>query len=190
LKKRYLLAFLALIIISVPWLYGQTITLPGMTEVTSISANDLLWVWLDPAGANATRKIKVSNLLKRSHSCEITFGSPAGSGLADGDDAAAVCGNVSGADETVTAVACYADAGSPTVTPILTGGSATSLVTGAITCGNGSWAAGTPQTPNATIKTFSADGAICSSTPCDIAANITAANTAKYVVIRFTILGQ
>jgi hypothetical protein len=189
---KKLLALLALVIICVPLLYGQgTITLPGMTEATTVAPNDILWLWLDPAGANASRKIKASNLLRRIHPCEVSFGSPVGGGLTDGDDATAICGNVSGADESITAVACYADAGSPTVTPILTGGSATSIVTGAITCGNGSWAAGTVQSsPAPVLKTFSANGATCSSTPCDLAANITAANTAKYIVLRFTLSGQ
>jgi hypothetical protein len=61
MKFRYIVPLLFLLI--VPFLYGQTITLPGMPETTTIAPNDLLWVWLDPAGANATRKIKASNLL-------------------------------------------------------------------------------------------------------------------------------
>jgi len=178
------------LLLSVPFLTGQTITLPGMTETTSISANDLLWVWLDPAGANTTRKIKASNLLKRNYACEVIFGNPnASAALADGDDAPRTCGNISGADATITAVACYADAGSPTVTPILTGGTSTSILTGALTCGTASWAAGTVNgTP--TIKTFSSNGATCSSTPCTVDTNLTTAGgTAKYVIVRFTISG-
>jgi hypothetical protein len=178
-----------LFLCSLPFLYGQTITLPGMTETTTISANDLLWVWLDPAGTNATRKIKASNLLKRNHACEIVIGNPnsAGAVLADGDDAPAVCGNVSGADQTITAVACRADAAGASVLPILTGGG--TIVTGAITCGNGTWAAGTVSgTP--TIKTFSANGATCAATPCTVDAAIaTAGGSARYAIIRFTISG-
>jgi len=161
-----------------------------MTETTTISANDLLWVWLDPAGANTTRKIKASNLLKRSHSCEVVFGSPnaAAAVLDNTDDQPVACGNVSGGDATITAVACYADAGSPTVTPILTGGSSTSILTGALTCGTASWAAGTVN-GSPIVKTFSANGATCSSTPCTIDVNLTSAGgTARYVVVRFTIL--
>ena len=191
--KTKLLALLALVVISVPFLYGQgTITLPGMTEITSISANDLLWVWLDPAGTNASRKIKASNLLKRSHSCEVAFGNPNSSApvLADGDDQPVACGNISGGDATITAVACYADAGSPTVTPILTGGSSTSILTGALTCGTASWAAGTVQSsPAPVLHSFSSNGATCSSTPCTLDANLTSAGgTARYAVVRFTIL--
>jgi hypothetical protein len=190
--KKLIPIFGILFICSLPFLYGQTITLPGMTETTSISANDLLWVWLDPAGANASRKIKASNLLARNIACEIGFGTPgAADALQDGYDQPASCGNITGADATITAVACYADAGSPTVTPILTGGSATSIVTGAVTCGNGAWAAGTVQSsPVPVLKSFSANGATCSSTPCDLAANITAANSAKYIVVRITLMGR
>jgi hypothetical protein len=119
--------------------------------------------------------------------CEVVIGDPgsASPALANDNDTPVVCGNVTGADVTVTAVACYADAGSPTVTPILTGGGA--IVTGAITCGTASWAAGTISgTP--TIHSFSANGATCSSTPCTLDANITTAGgTAKYIVMHFTI---
>ena len=173
-----------------PFLYGQTVTLPGMTETTSVAANDLLWVWLDPTGANATRKIKAVNLLKVPHSCEVVFGDPnsTASFLADGDDQPVACGNISGHDAIITAVACYADAGSPTVTPILTGGTATSILTGALTCGSGVWAPGTINgTP--TIRSFSANGATCATNPCTLDANLTSAGgAARYVVMRFTIL--
>jgi hypothetical protein len=125
----------------------------------------------------------------KTHICEIVVGDPgaASPALADDNDTPRVCGNITGADITITAVACYADAGSPTVTPILTGGSGTSVLTGALTCGTASWAAGTINgTP--TVHSFSANGATCSSTPCTIDANITSAGgTAKYIVMHFTI---
>jgi hypothetical protein len=123
----------------------------------------------------------------KTHICEIVVGDPgsASPALANDNDTPVVCGNITGADVTITAVACYADAGSPTVTPVLTGGGA--IVTGAITCGTASWAAGTISgTP--TIHSFSANGATCSSTPCTLDANITTAGgTAKYIVMHFTI---
>jgi hypothetical protein len=123
----------------------------------------------------------------KTQTCEIVVGDPAGSALADGNDTPVVCANLTGSDVTVTAVACYADAGTPTVTPILTGGGGTSILTGALTCGTASWAAGTINgTP--TIHSFSANGATCSSTPCTLDANITTAGgTAKYIVMHFTI---
>jgi hypothetical protein len=188
--KKLFAIFGILFLCSLPFLYGQTITLPGMTEVTSIAANDLLWVWLDPAGGNVSRKIKASNLLRRLHSCEIVIGNPntAGAVLADGDDAPAVCGNVSGSDQTITAVACQADATGASVLPTLTGGG--TILSGAITCGNGTWAAGTISgTP--TLKTFSANGATCAVTPCTLDATIAAAGgNARYAIIRFTISGM
>ena len=184
---RKTLALLALIVLCVPFLWAQgTVTLPGMIEVTNIAANDLLWVWLDPAGINASRKIKASNLLKAPHACEIVFGDlQASSAINAASDQPGACGNVSGHDATITAVACYADAGSPTVTPTLTGGGA--ILTGALTCGNGTWAAGAISgTP--TVRSFAANGATCSTPPCDIAANVTDTTTAKYIVIRITML--
>jgi hypothetical protein len=121
--------------------------------------------------------------------CEVVIGDPGSASpvLANDNDTPVVCANVTGSDVTVTAVACYADAGTPTVTPILTGGGGTSILTGALTCGTASWAAGTINgTP--TIHSFSANGATCSSTPCTLDANITSAGgTAKYIVMHFTI---
>ena len=196
--KTKLLALLALIVIAVPFLYGQgTITLPGMTEVTSISANDLLWVWLDPAGTNASRKIKASNLLKQYRSCEIVFGDPKSTSpvLEDGDDQPVACGNVSGVDATITAVACYADAGTPSIAPVLSGGSSTSILSsgspaGTLPCGTAQWASGTVQTtPAPVVHSFSANGSTCALTPCTLDANIYAAGgVAKYVIVRFTLL--
>lgn len=175
-----------LFICSLPFLYGQTITLPAMPEVTSIAANDLLWVWLDPSGTNASRKIRASNLLKSAHPCEIVFGDLQSTLPVNPlSDQPGSCGNVSGRDATITAVACYADAGSPTILPTLTGGGA--ILTGAFQCGNGQWAAGAILgTP--TVRSFAANGATCSTPPCDIAANVTDTTTAKYIVIRITML--
>lgn len=120
--------------------------------------------------------------------CEVVVGDPgaASTALADDNDTPDVCANITGADMTITAVACKSDGGSPTSTPILTGGSSTSIVTGAITCST-SWSAGTVNgTP--TIHSFSANGATCSSTPCTLDSNITAAGgTAKYIVWHFTL---
>lgn len=120
--------------------------------------------------------------------CIVTTGDPgaASPALANDNDSPAQCGNDFGADITITAVACWADAGSPTVTPILTGGSSTSILTGALTCGTAGWAAGSVNgTP--TIHAFSSNGATCSSTPCTLDSNITTAGgTAKYVVVKYT----
>jgi hypothetical protein len=123
--------------------------------------------------------------------CLVTIGDPgaASSALANDNDSPAQCGNDIGSDMTITGVACWADAGTPTVTPILTGGTGTSLISGALTCGSASWAAGTLSgTP--LLHTFSGTGATCAVTPCTIDANITAAGgTAKYIVMKFTATG-
>lgn len=118
--------------------------------------------------------------------CIIIMGDPgaASAFLADDNDSPVVCGNSWGSDWTITSVSCYANAGSPTVTPILTAGTGTSILTGALTCGTASWAAGTVNgTP--VVHSFSANGATCASTPCTIDGNITSAGgTAKLIVIR------
>jgi hypothetical protein len=78
----------------------------------------------------------------RTRACELhIWGTGASSVLQDTDDEAASCFNVFGVTETITAVNCRADAGSPTVTPVVTGGGA--ILTGALTCGTASFAAGT-----------------------------------------------
>lgn len=119
--------------------------------------------------------------------CEIIFGDPATASpeLTNDNDAPNICGDNLGIDYRIIAASCISDAASdsPTVTPILTGGSGTSIVTGAITCGT-SWAAGTIN-GKPIVHSFDSDGAMCSTTPCTIDANITAAGTtAKYLVLR------
>ena len=121
--------------------------------------------------------------------CTIIVGDPGAASpvLANDNDTPVACTNDYGADWTITTVACYADAGTPTVTPILTGGSATSILTGALTCGTASWAAGTVQGTAPVVHSFSGTGATCSSTPCSIDVNITSAGgAAKYVVVKIT----
>ncbi len=108
--------------------------------------------------------------------CDITIGSVTGSVLGNTDDRPAQCGNRYGATGTITSVLCYADAGTPTVTPILTGGGATSILTGALTCGTASFAAGTLSSgPPVLTAGSSIDGNIT-----------TAGGVAKYVIITVT----
>jgi hypothetical protein len=158
--------------------------LTGWTGSTSIGDTNLTGDVTTSGGVATTLATKYKTRV-----CEVVIGDPgsASSALADDNDSPVNCANVTGADVTITAVACWANAGSPTVTPILTGGTSTSIVSGAITCGTASWAAGTISgTP--TIHSFSANGATCSSTPCTLDANITTAGgTAKYIVMHFTI---
>jgi hypothetical protein len=120
--------------------------------------------------------------------CEVIVGDPAAASpaLADDNDSPGVCKNSFGKDYTITAVTCYADAGSPTVTPILHGGSGTSILTGALTCGTAALAAGTVN-GSPVVHSVSGSGATCSSTPCLIDMNITTAGgTAKYIVVDIT----
>lgn len=121
--------------------------------------------------------------------CVVIIGDPgaASAVLANDNDSPAACGNTWATDWTITSVACWANAGSPTVTPILTAGSATSILTGSLTCGTAAWAAGTVQGTAPVVHSFSANGATCSSTPCTIDTDITSAGgTAKYIIIRIT----
>lgn len=119
--------------------------------------------------------------------CVIIIGDPgaASSALADDNDSPVACANDIGSDWTIDRVGCWANAGSPTITPILTGGTATSILTGALTCGTAAWAAGTVN-GSPVIHSFSA-GATCSSTPCTADVNITTAGgTAKYIAVRIS----
>jgi hypothetical protein len=147
------------------------------TVATSVGAagntftQDIAEVLPQGAGASAAAGSTLVRL------CEIVVGDPGAASpvLADDNDSPSVCGNKTGATLTITAVECFANAGSPTVTPIITGGGATSILTGALSCGTGSFATGTLNgTPTQTTGQ-SIDGNIT-----------TAGGTAKYIVIRIT----
>ncbi len=119
--------------------------------------------------------------------CTVITGDPGAASplLVNDNDAPTACNNDYGGDWTITTVACFADAGSPTVTPILRGGSSTSILTGDLTCGTGAWAAGSVQGTAPVVHSFSGAGATCSVTPCSIDANITTAGSvAKYIVVK------
>jgi hypothetical protein len=121
--------------------------------------------------------------------CTVIIGDPgsASAALANDNDSPVSCVNEYGVDWTIQTVSCWADAGSPTVTPILTGGSATSILTGALTCGTAAWASGTVQSSPPVVHSFSGTGSTCTSTPCSADVNITTAGgTAKYVVVRIS----
>lgn len=125
----------------------------------------------------------------RVRSCTIGIGDPGAASpvLADDNDAPVACANEFGSDWRITTVTCWANAGSPMVTPILTGETATSTLTGALTCGTASWAAGTVQSTAPVVHSFSGPGATCSSTPCTVDVNITSAGSvAKYLVRKIT----
>ena len=120
--------------------------------------------------------------------CVVIVGDPglASLALANDNDSPVACSNDVGSDVTITTVAAWANAGTPTVTPILTGGTATSVLTGACTAGTAAWAACTVN-GTVTLKTFSGAGATCTTTPCTVDVNITTAGgTAKYLVVKLT----
>ncbi len=120
-------------------------------------------------------------------SWSVIIGDPdvSSSALADGNDSPVAIANDFRQDIRIISVACWANAGTPIVTPILTAGTSTSILTGPLTCGAASWVAGTVQGTQPVLHSFSADGATCSSTPCTIDANITTAGgVAKYLIIK------
>ena len=126
---------------------------------------------------NSTSLGGVTAAASNVRTCEIVVGDPGAASpvLADDNDTPSVCGNKTGATLTITAVECYAATGSPTVTPIITGGGGTSILTGALTCGTGSFASGTLNGTPTQSNGGSIDGNITS-----------AGGTAKYLVIRVT----
>jgi len=149
--------------------FGQTGTVPDLSGDCTTSGSSVVT-------CAALNKIR---------SCVVIIGDPGAgsSALANDNDSPVSCPNDFGSDLTITRVGCYADAGTPTVTPILTGGTSTSILTGALTCGTASWAAGTVN-GSPVIHSFSA-GATCGSTPCTADVNITTAGgTAKYIIVR------
>jgi hypothetical protein len=159
---------------------GTTNSLAKFTASNAIGNADL-------TGAVTTSGTVATTLASqyRTKTCVVITGDPgsASPALANDNDSPVACPNDTGSDWTITSVGCWADAGTPTVTPILTGGSGTSVLTGALTCGTASWAAGTVN-GSPVVHSFSG-GATCSSTPCSIDANITTAGgTAKYVVVK------
>src|SRR5262245_30703091 len=124
---------------------GQQTSLPSFPEATTFAPGDILWLVINPATTQNSRKIQAQNLLKRRHPCEVAFGNPDPTGqvfLTVGTDAPGTCANVTGATAVITAVACRADTGGTNVYPILSGGSTTSIVNAPFTCGIGVCACG------------------------------------------------
>lgn len=108
--------------------------------------------------------------------CPVTIlGSGSAGALQTTDGITWSCYNDFGVTLTVTGVKCLADTGTTTtVTPIKHGGSSTSILSGALTCGNGLFAAGTL---NGTPTLAAGDS---------IDANVTAAGTATGIRLIFT----
>src|SRR5262245_43638024 len=94
--------------------------------------------------------------------------------------------NEYGRDLKVLTLSCRVDAGSVVIRPILTGGSATSVLTADCTCAS-TWTACSVQTGASApiIHSYSGTGATCSVTPCGMDLNLQSVDgTAKYVNMR------
>lgn len=104
--------------------------------------------------------------------CEVVWGTRASTAtaLADDDDVVSACTNLTGAAMTATLVSCTSWGGQATVLPKLTGGA--DLLGEALTCGaDGTFA------DSAAISVAQADGA-------SLDLNVSAANSATYIVLR------
>ena len=151
---------------------GTDVNSPGASG-NLLCSNGTNWTSNTPSGCGVSSGGSTNAI----RSCEIVIGDPGAASpvLANDNAGPAECGNKTGATLTITAVECYADAGSPTVTPIIHGGGSTSILTGALTCGTASFASGTLNGTPTESNGASIDGNITS-----------AGGTAKYIVIRIT----
>jgi hypothetical protein len=85
----------------------------------------------------------------------------------------------------IKTVACWADAAGLVVRVILTGGTATSVLTADCTCGAAAWGACSVQATPPIINTFSGTGATCSVAPCSADIQIVSTTgTAKYGIVK------
>jgi hypothetical protein len=152
---------------------AQTLTnktiVAGSNTISGITGSMMTSATVTPTQLSTAPKVKV---------CEIAVGDPgaASAVLADDNDSPGICGNKTGQTITITGVNCYAPVGSPTVTPIITGGGATSILTGALTCTSAAGgAAGTLNGTPTQVNAATIDGNITS-----------AGGAAKYIVLRIS----
>jgi hypothetical protein len=115
-----------------------------MTSSTAVQASQMPFLTGDvmsPSGTAVTALRAGLNI----RTCEVhVWGSGNGSALQLVDGELASCRNKFGVTWTITAVECWANAGTTTaVRPQVTGGANSTILFSALTCGNGSWTAGT-----------------------------------------------
>lgn len=178
LKIFFLLSILTLtsyaqnpLSVSVKDLAGSTVptgTCQSGARYTQTLTQPVLWI----CGSNsAWKKVTIENFTS---SCEILLGDPSATSLplVNDNDAPAVCTNTSSSNQEIISVSCYANEGSPTVLPKITGSGENSILTGNLTCGNGSYTFGTLNGTPALSTNGTIDG------------NIVSAGSAKYIIIR------
>lgn len=130
-----------------------TPALPNGTTATTQSAADNSTKLATTAYADAVLASRY-----KVRACELViWGTGASNVLQDTDDWAADCKNKFGATWTITAVECYADAGSPTFMLTKTGNN--NVLSGNLTCGTATWAAGT-LTGTGADKQVASDGTL------------------------------
>jgi hypothetical protein len=115
-----------------------------MTTSTAVQASQMPFLTGDvmsPSGTAVTALRAGLNI----RTCEVhVWGSGTGSALQLVDGEVASCRNEFGVTWTITSVKCWANAGTTTaVRPQVTGGANSTILFSALTCGNGSWTAGT-----------------------------------------------
>ena len=91
--------------------------------------------------------------------------------IQQGKDLPNVLSNDFGSTVTVRAIACFAQGGTVTINPTLTGRSATSILQRPLVCPNNAWASGAVNGAPS-VRPFATNGATCPTPPCTIDANI------------------
>jgi len=98
-------------------------------------------VEVNSAGAIVAQMLPLSAFVR---SCEVHITGSGAAGVIQAIDSELYsCYNVFGQTATITSVKCLNVSGATSVNPIITGAGSNSILTGALTCGTGSWATGT-----------------------------------------------
>ena len=136
---------------TLPSLGVTTLSVASATPVANLTlASDSQLPAITSAGKVAASALPDA---QRKRICEVHIGSAAGSALTDGDDEPASCFNDYGTSLTISAVRCYADAGSPTVQ--LARNDSTNILSGNLACGTAAWALADGQSGRPSISATS-----------------------------------
>jgi hypothetical protein len=155
---------------------GDISLLPGDAQPMQYDTTLNRWTPFGPAALHVYRW----------RPCNLGAGSPDPSAapLSATDALNEACPNDYGRDLELMALSCRANNTGVVITPILTGGSSTSILTGPLTCGNATWADGTVQTTRPVLHTYSGTGNTCAVTPCSMAVTWTTTGLASEVQIK------